>query len=327
MGTLTAAQIEQLWAYQRATGARSVKFGAWPTNVGVNVDVTACSSADTPMRFTAAMPLGASGVKRTAPLSSLGLWRCPGVAAAPLPTCSMWAADFAATGMHPACKATPVLEFAPADGGAATHAAGALVAYADGRESLAFFFECGAWSTSCLVLGHAALSYLVRGLIPGERRALVTPHVDDFLLTTPFDAAAPKPVGVSAYRATPADLTAHAEWLDALNARLPPGSDLRLELAFNGAGVPGTPRLNVDDRSCADMPEYKTLGCACWATGADACPADAPQYCRDCAKDWAKPRGSGVNRVPAVRVFCFARVCVCGEGGVRCSLLQYNTLQ
>jgi hypothetical protein len=30
-GYLTRAQVEVLWNFQRKTGARSVKFGAWPT--------------------------------------------------------------------------------------------------------------------------------------------------------------------------------------------------------------------------------------------------------------------------------------------------------
>jgi hypothetical protein len=56
-------------------GARSVKFGAWPTNVGIDVNTTACSSADVTMKFTAAVPLGASGILASAPLSSSGLYR------------------------------------------------------------------------------------------------------------------------------------------------------------------------------------------------------------------------------------------------------------
>lgn len=153
MGHLTRSEVDTLWDFQRRAGARSVKFGAWPTvselqlrspaaagscssravfswdqtpvqerralprlsfnlwppllptatcwlpllfvlqpaaigstnafraatstsqNVGFDPDVTACSSADVPMAFTAAAPLGGSGINPTAPLSCGGLYR------------------------------------------------------------------------------------------------------------------------------------------------------------------------------------------------------------------------------------------------------------
>lgn len=49
--------------------------------------------------------------------------------------------------------------------------------YADGRESLAFMIDCAAWSPSCLVLGHTALSWLLRDIIPGQRQALLSVQV------------------------------------------------------------------------------------------------------------------------------------------------------
>ena len=76
IGALNAEQVAQLRAYQVATGARSAVFGGWATNFGFNPDTAACTSADYPMVFTAATPLGASGIKATASLASLGLYRC-----------------------------------------------------------------------------------------------------------------------------------------------------------------------------------------------------------------------------------------------------------
>ena len=75
MGYFNAADVETLWAYQRANGVRTVKFGAWPTNLGFGVDVAACTSDDMPMAFSHRAPLGVSGVKPTAVLSSAGLYR------------------------------------------------------------------------------------------------------------------------------------------------------------------------------------------------------------------------------------------------------------
>lgn len=45
------------------------------TNFGMIADTASCRSTDDPMLFTNAAPLGISGVKRTAQLSPLGLWR------------------------------------------------------------------------------------------------------------------------------------------------------------------------------------------------------------------------------------------------------------
>jgi hypothetical protein len=84
----------------------------------------------------------------------------------------MWAADFAGTGLHPGCTSTPVLDF---DGGVYT--AGVLVKYADGRESLAFTFDCASWTPTCLLLGHFSLTWMLRDIVPGERQALLSPQV------------------------------------------------------------------------------------------------------------------------------------------------------
>lgn len=33
MGVMALADVQGLWNYSKATGARSVKFGTWPSNV------------------------------------------------------------------------------------------------------------------------------------------------------------------------------------------------------------------------------------------------------------------------------------------------------
>jgi hypothetical protein len=75
MGHLTKAEVETIWSFQRKTGARSVKFAAWPTNVGLDPNLDACSSAAAAARFTDAAPLGISGLRRDAPINLSGLWR------------------------------------------------------------------------------------------------------------------------------------------------------------------------------------------------------------------------------------------------------------
>lgn len=116
--------------------------------------------------------------------------------------------------------------------------------------------------------------------------------MDDFFLSTYFDSQAPGPGGKTQYRATLADVQAHASWQSELTARLPAGSDVRLDLPLNGNGVVaaaasgsnGMVPLVVDDRSCQRMPEYTQYNCACWLTGSAACPRTQERWCWNCTK-------------------------------------------
>jgi hypothetical protein len=78
VGDLTQAEIDTVWDFQRRTGARSLKFGVWPTNVGL--DVAGCGGEAVPMQLTAAAaPIAnLSGTSTTAAMTSDGLWRCAG---------------------------------------------------------------------------------------------------------------------------------------------------------------------------------------------------------------------------------------------------------
>ena len=110
--------------------------------------------------------------------------RCPAIKEPPLTACNIWASDFAATGIQAPCNATAILDFVSTPGAAPTTSGGVLVKYADGRESLAFLFDCAGWSQSCLVLGHLSLSWMLRDIIPGARQPLLLVQMDDVLLTT-----------------------------------------------------------------------------------------------------------------------------------------------
>ncbi|KAI8474659.1 MAG: hypothetical protein J3K34DRAFT_465487 [Monoraphidium minutum] len=315
MGHLTRAEVEAVWAFQRRAGARSVKWGAWPSNVGFVPDVAACSSAPAPMALLRAAPLTISGIKRAARLDAGGLYRraaaaaaaaalclgCPGLAEQPLGACGMWAADFSDIGIIQGCSAVPVMNIS------ATHVGAALVTYEDGRESLAFMHDCGGWSTSCLALGHLAAGWLLQGALPGLRQALLSVQMDDVFLTTEFEAGETAR-GRSSYRLTPDDLAAHATWQREMNDRFPPGSFFsffRLDLPYNGNGVLDTVAegttvaVAVDDRSCLAFDEYSALGCSCWFIGTAACPASQPDFWCGTRGDWRKPLGFGTNRVPA----------------------------
>lgn len=58
-----------------------------------------------------------------------------------------------------------------------SYVGGAVVKYDDGRESMAFMLDCSAWLTSCLVLGHLSVSWMLRDIVPGDRQALLTVQV------------------------------------------------------------------------------------------------------------------------------------------------------
>ena len=44
--------------------------------------------------------------------------------------------------------------------------------------------DCAGWTSSCLVMGHLSLAWLLRDAVPGLRRSLLTVQMDDLFLTT-----------------------------------------------------------------------------------------------------------------------------------------------
>lgn len=68
---------------------------------------------------------------------------------------------------------------------------------------------------------------------------------------------------------------------------------------FNGNGVlvqVHNPGMVFNQDACFQTDTYTALGCTCWGGSYSACPASAPEFCRNCTKDWKKPRGApGVN--------------------------------
>jgi hypothetical protein len=44
--------------------------------------------------------------------------------------------------------------------------------------------DCAGWTSSCLVLGHMSLAWVLRDQVPGLRRPLLTVQMDDLFLST-----------------------------------------------------------------------------------------------------------------------------------------------
>ncbi|KAI8469258.1 MAG: hypothetical protein J3K34DRAFT_522256 [Monoraphidium minutum] len=311
-GELTKAQVLELQDFQRRTGARALKFGSDPSAAGMaaaecarGAAAAAAAGGGEAMRLTTSAPLGVSGVKADAVLSFPDIWRCPAVDGTASGRCCAKLAGGAA-GPCGACTAAPVLRSAAAPPPAARRAAGraaappalvngALVNHADGRQALAFMLDCSDEAAYCMVLGHLGLAWALQNIIPGQRQVILSLQVDDVFLSTDNMRG-------GKYRLTPADLSTTVAWQDTINRRLPPGSNIRAELVFNGNGVLGeveSPDTVRNAPACFSTPLYAELGCSCWGKAMADCPADAHWFCRACTKDWKRVRGSaGVEYVP-----------------------------
>jgi hypothetical protein len=101
--------------------------------------------------------------------------------------------------------------------------ASAIVKYEDGREVFISTLQCNRWSTSCLAIGHLVVAWLLKNLIPGQRQALFTVHVDDIFLATFLQNDL-----VPRYRLGLQELRDHLAWqTNTIPPLLPPGSDFR----------------------------------------------------------------------------------------------------
>eukprot|EP00123_Amoebidium_parasiticum_P011511 comp20753_c0_seq1/m.27200 comp20753_c0_seq1/g.27200 ORF comp20753_c0_seq1/g.27200 comp20753_c0_seq1/m.27200 type:complete len:872 (-) comp20753_c0_seq1:715-3330(-) len=89
----------------------------------------------------------------------------------------------------------------------------------------------GDFTKLSLALGNVWFQWATRGVYLGQRRMYLTPQVDDLFLPTDLW------VGYR-YRMTPTDVNYHASWTSNLTSKfgLAPGSNFKLELAFNGYG-------------------------------------------------------------------------------------------
>ena len=100
------------------------------------------------------------------------------------------------------------------------------------REQMVWFTSVAAiWNMPTNYIQHAWINWITRGLYQGFRRVYFNTQVDDMFLSTGLY----EPAGEE-YRVNVASMQAHADWVGPLNARLPPGSNYFIELAYNGNG-------------------------------------------------------------------------------------------
>ncbi|KAI9348008.1 hypothetical protein BDR26DRAFT_834015 [Obelidium mucronatum] len=220
LSTLTAAQWDQIHNYQQYYGVRVVAIDDVPTaavhagKLTALGGATSCNAATLNISPASKNFTDPAGLKSTWSLAS-----GDGIAGG---SCNFPAlvADAAAV--------TPVFNFA--NGGVAA----AVINYGRNQQQMSFFLPCGSWSTTCDVMGSVWFQWATYGLYTGIRRLYFTPQIDDLFLTTDGNDENGKFFG---FRATPADIQGLISWMPSLNSRLPAGSNVTIEMAFNGNGV------------------------------------------------------------------------------------------
>ncbi|KAJ3095132.1 hypothetical protein HDU97_007245 [Phlyctochytrium planicorne] len=220
---LTDAQWNQIYAYQAKYNVRLVVLNDIPGNAGALGATSRANdnwgtSDEQPITITSADLANKAGLKTSTPLASTGLYHTPG-------------------NVVNGTMATSFISFAPSAAFTSVTSAGVIYNFsttAFPREQMSFFLPFGSWSPTSLILSHIWIQWGTRGTYNGFRRVLMTPTIDDyFLFTEGFDE---KGKAVT-YRTSIPDMDGIQAWQKDINSRLPAGSLMRLELAFNGNGI------------------------------------------------------------------------------------------
>jgi hypothetical protein len=210
---LTAAQWNELYAYQTSYGTRMVHIDVYPGPLfGANVVGGCCNTGvEQLMSFTNTAQFAQAGLKTGATISTQGLYHY-----------GASVADAATT--------TEIAQFA-SNGQLATSTA-AVINNFSGRQQMVFFIGWATeWSPTSNILQHAYITWMTRGLYAGYRRVNFNTQIDDmFLITDVY-----KPAG-SQFRVRAADMTAHAAWVPTINSKMNAGSFYVPEIGHNGNG-------------------------------------------------------------------------------------------
>ena len=136
----------------------------------------------------------------------------------------------------------PLLESSAGDVLAAVHTR------TDLTEVLALTFDSGPSSVHSQLFEYGIVEWLSRGLFIGKRRIYFSPHIDDVFLASALWSGTG---GESTYRMTAGDVGHLRDWGHDLPGRLPHGSSVKIQLAFNGAGA--QPAYHPDQAVVADL--------------------------------------------------------------------------
>ncbi|KAJ3196808.1 hypothetical protein HDU82_001653 [Entophlyctis luteolus] len=264
LSTLYSWQWQQLYNYQQYYGVRLVAINDIPTVQAYAGQVTAANSATTcdPKTTLSVSPVGTTF---TLPAGMKSGWSS--VAGDGIENSSC---NFPAT-ITNTTSTTAVLNFV--SGSSTVGVAAAVIDFGRNQQQMSLFMPCGSWSITCCLISHLWFQWATRGLYTGLRRLYFTPQVDDFFLTT--DGLNENNTLVS-FRLTTADMGGLIKWMPSFNSRMPTGSNVTFELAFNGNGVMEIISTAVD----------YTL--------------DFDPDLTDTALDWIKPLGTGLTLWPSL---------------------------
>jgi hypothetical protein len=196
-------------------------------------------------------------VNRGATVSSKGFWHVPAV-------------------ISDSSTTRQVAKYGPS-GAFTSDTTAAVINNFDGREQMVFFLpHASDWSQTSNFIQHAYIHWMTRGLFVGKRKVHLSMQVDDVQLETDMYFPQGETVKISI-----SDLEDHITWQANLNARLPAGSDIMLELAHNGNGdiIAACNKPNADQVCNPD----------------EAVDYDSPP---DTALEFQKPLGTGTDIWP-----------------------------
>lgn len=216
----TPGELDVLASYESGFGVRQVTWYTFPEPaLGFNYPETAHG---TPVTATLT-PAGA------------GVFRYLNASTSASPISIQYSWTYLATPLD--ANTTPLLID---DSG---HTLAAVRTYADGRQNLAMTFDSNPYLLHSVLLSYGVINWVTRGVFIGERHVYMSPQVDDvfipdqqWLASTPCGTSVTQ-TGVTK-RMTGADFNAVHAW-QRLQRRKGIARDLRLTMAFNGAGTTG----------------------------------------------------------------------------------------
>ncbi|KAL3492289.1 hypothetical protein BJX62DRAFT_250708 [Aspergillus germanicus] len=258
---LTAAQWNQLYAYQLKYHVRLVEYDVSP---GPKFDTRpvagTCCGEDMEQLISLSDTSGfpSSGLRTGAAVSTKGLWHSPAVIANSSTTKAI-----ATFGPNQLFQSETVA---------------AVVNNFDGREQMAFFIAFDTtWSATSTYLQHAWITWITRGLYAGYRRVNLNTQVDDMFLSTLIYKSD------RSFRIAPTDLDGINAWLPGIRSKMNPGSTYFMEVGHNGNG-----NIATATDALGDDADARCNGGA--LVLADAGPAPPLEF--------KKPLGTGVNIWP-----------------------------
>lgn len=107
----------------------------------------------------------------------------------------------------------------------------------DGREALVSTVDSNPYLTHALLLEYDLIRWVTRGVFIGEKRAYMSPQIDDLLIADDLWIIGQGDTGAAQLRITGNDLAALAAWQASRIADLPPASTFITAVAYNAVGA------------------------------------------------------------------------------------------